>query len=476
LKSKLGRLTKARIRGIYSTALAKLLLDNDFIVESSTATKGRFRQADNNQALDISIEDRYDRHGIRTSGTKEATERLRHILQSNLDDVIVRKWPISIGGVYKGFLRGVDIQSRSILIDIGKAIGRIPEEERDQIKSKEIIVQVRRGRIGAKEPSLTMKIAIPGEYAILTQEKKVSISPKIQDPEVRTKLYELGKNLVPKDWGIIWRTEAANQTLENLKNEVEDLTTEAQGLLQKADQAEAPAVLREGFYAMDIEMPALSKKRLDEIRAMIYPTLAGHHYFEVVGGKVATALEEAEVSLEKGEANKKVEAAFRQEIEAEYPFAGANIGIEHVKPSGIVFYLGKANVESLDENGIRLRRVFAKEGIYDGLGIRKEAGDVALTEASFREWHFQTKYYSKSGRYKGSYVNFNTPVELYPHCIRYVDLEIDICVLPDGTLRTLDEEKLRNSVSKGFVSERLAKTVQQKIQEVEKQLMNRKDL
>jgi hypothetical protein len=43
-------------------------------------------------------------------------------------------------------------------------------------------------------------------------------------------------------------------------------------------------------------------------------------------------------------------------------------------------------------------------------------------------------------------------------------------------LRTVDEEKLKNAVSKGFVSERLAKMVQQRIQEVKKRLMNRKDL
>ena len=473
---KLCKLMKARIRGIYSIALAKLLLDNDFIVDSSIAAEERFKQEDHNQASDISIEDRSDRHGIRTFGDREATERLSHILQSNLNDVIVRKWPISVGGIYKGRLHGVDISSRSILIDIGEAVGRIPEEEKDKIKSKEVVVQVRRGRIGAREPSLTTRIAIPGKYAILTPKGKVGVSLKVQDAVVRAKLCELGKNICPNDWGILWRTDAANQTSDNLKNEVKDLTREARNVLQKAERVEAPIILREGSYAMDIELPALAKKRLDEIRATMRPTLPGHHYFEVVGGRVAAALEAAEASLEKGEAYKKVEAAFRQEIEAEYPFAGANIGMEHVKPSGVVLYLGKATIESLDKTSIRLRRVFAKNGIYDCLGVQKKAGDVALTEASLGEWYSQTKYYSKGGRYKGCYINFNTLVELYPHCIRYVDLEVDMCLLPDGTLRIVDEEKLKNSVSKGFVSERLAEMVQRRIQRVKKRLTNCKDL
>ena len=184
----------------------------------------------------------------------------------------------------------------------------------------------------------------------------------------------------------------------------------------------------------------------------------------------------AEALLEKDKTQEEVERAFKQEIETEYPFAGATIGIEHVKPSGLVLYLGQALIESLNDTGICLRRVFAKDGVYDGLGVRKEAGDVAVTSAEFGEWYFQTKYYSKDGQYKGCYVNFNMPLELYPHCVRYVDLEVDLCVLPNGTLKTVDEEKLEKAVAKGFISERLMKTIQQKIQKVRKRLMNNKDL
>jgi len=470
-------LAKAKIRGIYSTALTKLLLDNSIgIVEPSVTTKERFKLDDDSETPDITIEDRSDRHGIRTSGNREATERFKYILQSCLDDAIVRKWPVSVDGIYKGLLRGVDISTRSVLVDIGEAVGRVPEEEKEKITSKEIIVQVKRGRIGAKEPSLTTKITIPGRYAVLIPEGKVGVSLKIQDPEVRAKLYELGKKLSPPNCGIIWRTAATTQPLENLEEEVESLAREAENVWQRAKHVEAPVILREGSYVMDVELSALSKRRLDEIRATMCPTLAGHHYYKVVGGQVAVALEMTEALLEKGKPRKEIELAFKQEIEAEYPFAGAAIGIEHVKPSGIVLHLGKATIEFLDETSIRLRRIFGKSGVYDGLGVRKEAGDVAVTEAKLGEWYFQTKYYSKDGLYKGCYVNFHTPLELYPYYVRYVDLEVDVCMLPDGTLKTVDEEKLEKVVRQGFVSERLFRIVQRKMQEVRKRLMDCKDL
>jgi hypothetical protein len=470
-------LAKAKIRGIYSTALSKLLLDNGFeIVEPSLALKKRLRLTDNNNVPDITVEDRYDRHGIRTIGNREATAKLKDILQSCLDDVIVRRWPISVDGIYKGLLRGVDIPTRSVLIDIGQAVGRVPEKEKSKITTQEVVVQVKRQRIGAKEPSLTTEITIPAKYAALIPKGKTGVSFKIQNSEVRTRLYKLGEEISPPNWSIIWRTAAATQPTERLKQEIETLSKEADAILRKAEQTEAPCMLWEGSFIMDIELPALSKKRLDEIRDTVSPTLPQHHYYKVCGGRIAAALEMAEALIEKGKPLEEVEASFKQEVEPEYPFAGATIGIEHVKPSGMVFYLGKASIESIDDNRICLRRVFAKNGVYDGLGVRKEAGDFAVTEAKLGEWYFQTKYYSKDGQFKGCYINFNTPIEFYPHCVRYVDLEVDICLMPDGTLKTMDEEKLERAVNKGQVSEKLAKTIQQKIHEAWNRLTNDKSL
>jgi Ribonuclease G/E len=468
---------KAKVRGIYSTALTKLFLDNGFeIVAPSVALKERCRLSDNDARADITIQDRYDHHGIRTSGTREATDKVINTLRTSLDDAIVRKWPISMDGIYKGLLRGIDISTRSVLIDIGEAVGRVSEGEREHIQTKEAIVQVKRQRIGAKEPSLTTKISIPGKYAVLVPKGKTGVSLKIHDQSVRAKLYALGEELSLPNWSIIWRAAAATRSRELLEEEVKTLVKECEEVFDKAPVAEAPVMLREGSFVMDVEFPVISKRRLDEMRAALCPTLAGHHYYKACGRRVAAVLEMAENLLAKGKPRDEVEAAFRQQIAAEYPFAGATIDIEHVKASGLVFYLGKANVESLDDDRIRLQRGITKNGVYDGLGTKREAGDIAETEARFNEWHFQTRYYSKDGVYKGCYVNFNTPLELYPHAVRYVDLEVDICVLPDGALKVIDEEKLEKAVSKGHISQKLARMIQQKVSEVKSQLANDKRL
>lgn len=60
------------------------------------------------------------------------------------------------------------------------------------------------------------------------------------------------------------------------------------------------------------------------------------------------------------------------------------------------------------------------------------------------------------GELKGEYFNINTPIEIYPDRITYVDLELDLIRLPGSPPRLLDEERLSDALAKGWLSERLA--------------------
>ena len=235
-------------------------------------------------------------------------------------------------------------------------------------------------------------------------------------------------------------------------------------------KGEAPAALLEGSRYVDVEFPALSKKKLDEIRGSVTPTMDGHHYYKACGVTISSALDMAEKLLEKGGSREEVEKLLEQTIRTEYPIVGSLIGIEHVKLHGKVFNLGKAMIEAFDHPGslIRFRRVFKKKGIYDGLKIDKDPGDYAVTEAKIGEWYFKTQYFSKDGRYKGTYINLNTPIELYPHGIRYVDLEVDVCVWPNGRVKKLDEKKFKEAATEGIITLKLVRIVKEKLQEITK--------
>jgi len=466
-------LTRVRIRGIYSTALTKLLLDRGFdIVQPSAAIKERFRLKECDEPPDLDVYDRPDRQGIHALGNEEALNPFISSLKFHLVDIIIRRWKVAPEGIYKGLVKGVDPTASSILVDIGPATGRVANKEIRSPTQGCVIVQVEGRMAGTKEPILTTEIKIPGKYAILVPGHQVKISRKIQDWQTRSRLSELGEEMAPPGWGILWRTAASGQPPETLRDEIINLTRKGQSILERAESVGAPAALWEESHFVDVEFPALSKEGLDEARGSVAPTLRGHHYYKACGGRVSSALEMAEELLERGRPRGEVESLFKQTVEAEYPIEGSMIGIEHVKLDGQLFNLGPAQIEALDDASsmIRFRRNFEREGTYDGLGARKEPGDYAVTEARVGEWFFKTSYFSKDGRYKGTYVNLNTPIEFYPHGIRYVDLEVDICLWPDGRVKKLDEEKLDTAAAEGMVTERLTKIVKEKMEGLMKDL------
>ena len=138
-----------------------------------------------------------------------------------------------------------------------------------------------------------------------------------------------------------------------------------------------------------------------------------------------------------------------------------------MKVNGRIYNLGEARIVEFDEQNqqIKLLRVFSTPGVYDGLRARKELGDYAVTSMKIGEWSFRTSYFSKNGEYKGTYVNINTPIEIYPVKVRYVDLEADICMWPNGRIRKIDVEKLDEIVRYGYISERLKQIISRKIEE-----------
>jgi len=243
----------------------------------------------------------------------------------------------------------------------------------------------------------------------------------------------------------------------------------------RADIELAPegAMLEEGSSSsqrrlrLNVEFPGSSKWMLDRFRALATRTLDGHHFYKACGGRISSLLDMAEEMLEEGCAREEVEALFRETIGREFPDEGSVISVEHVKISGRVFNLGPAKMAMFDQRTgkTRLLRTFAGKGVYDALKVSKDPGDYAVTEMILGEWSFKTRYFSRNGRYKGTYANVNTPVELYPTRIRYLDLEADVCLWPDGRTRIVDREKLDEMVDQGYVSPKLAQTVDEKIEE-----------
>ncbi|MEM3730225.1 MAG: DUF402 domain-containing protein [Candidatus Bathyarchaeia archaeon] len=457
---------KAMIRGIYTTALTKLLLDSGFeIVHPSPAIKKRFGLTDNFAPPDLKIRDRYDLQGVRALGTQAAVNALQSVLQSNFEDVLTRKWAVNVDGIYMG--KVLESNKMITYVDLGNNIlGKLPRNECFVASGEFIPVQVERRRLGAKQPILTTKLKIIGNYAILAQNSKVGVSLKIRDLSKRAELYATGKKLAPNGWGIIWREHSKDVSTEILEKEIKALAEKIEALKERLLKIQTPSLLIEGLIFMDVEFPCLTKKGLDKLRAQITPTIDGHHFYKCCGGKVSAALEMAEKALEQGRTENEIKELFKKQVAYEFPEEDSVVDVFHVKLSGRTLNLGQATIESIDNTHIKYNRIIRSEGVYDGLNIKKEAGDKAVSETKTGEWYIITKYFSPNGELKGTYININTPVEIYPKTIRYVDLEVDICITPDGKGKILDMEKLEKAMENGIISQRLfekTKEVAQKI-------------
>src|SRR4030067_2978386 len=134
---------KVRIRGIYSTALTKLLMDEGFdVVQPSTAIQERFGLKGNDESPDLDIEDRGDLQGIRVQGKNEPIKSVKLILQSGFDDVVVRQSATPVNGIYKGLIKNVDTASAMFFVDIGPVSGRVPKDEVSDANQKQVVVQI----------------------------------------------------------------------------------------------------------------------------------------------------------------------------------------------------------------------------------------------------------------------------------------------------------------------------------------------
>jgi len=216
------------------------------------------------------------------------------------------------------------------------------------------------------------------------------------------------------------------------------------------------AILRRlGAGTADVEFPILSKKKLDSIRRLVFPTIEDHHLFKSWNPEVSGYVDQAERLLTGGFPPEEVREIFMREVGRLFPHEGGHVDIAHVKLSGQIYNLGRALVEKAEAGSLTLVRTIRGEGLYDGLEVRKEPEDVARSFVRIGGNRIFVKYFSRDGRLKGMYVNIGTGVEPLPNGIRYVDLEVDVCVLPSGEVRVLDEEKLDEALQRDVIGEKL---------------------
>ncbi len=457
------------VRGIYTTALVKLLLDNGFrIARPSMTTATRFGLKNVNKKWDVRIRDHASKNSVIIEGprAKEVVE----VLMRELPDATLKSKKLGCE-VYKGVVEKVD--ERISYVNYGERIGLLPER---LVEGQEVIVSPSRNNTRRDEYSyLTKRIRIVGRYADLIKDGWVS-TPKGMPSTIANELMSLGHLLKPPDWGIQWKREATNADTSELIEEVQRLKDEAIKIMQKAYEVKAPRLIYEPPTCYIVTIPYASKKRLDELRGLVVTTMPNHHMIKSWGRRYAYAVDVIEklMSISGPGIGTTASSVILHDVIKQ----GSKIAIDHVKPDGTVYKLTPGVVEEFDKESvtITLRRKFKGGGAYDGLGVPKEHGDYGISIYRLGSPISKTTYYSEKGELKGIYVNISTPVEVAPRKIRYIDLEVDVVAKPTGEVNVIDLDKAKELLDKGVITERLFKGIVEIAEKVKESLEARGDV
>lgn len=477
---------KVKIRGIYSQSLTQIMLQNHFeVVQPTPEVARRFGLPYRNEIPDVDIWDRSDLQGIVAIAYESILSRLTDVIRRRLGGVITRTPRVAKSSIYRGIVSGRDEKTGQTKVDLGPISGLLPD--RGLQRGQYLIVQIRAHDYGRKAPVLSSSITIPGRSAVLLPEPVVRLSTKVKEPEARYKLASLGRKIREHtdNWGILWRTSAVNLTDKELQDEIDDLLDIAQRVYKNYDEMESTGILFEGTSNADVEFPAEVKDALDKTRAKIKPTIDGHHFYKSAGYSSLVDFAESVIEERPGE-REYIASKLEKIVSKDMPKIDDPINIEHVKLDGRNIVLARGRVLEASSKDFVIKRQFRHtnrklklvQEYTEDVDVVGDEGDYALTQVVPGAMTLFTNYYSKNGRIKGTYVNINTGVEVYPGNgsspgrIRYVDLEIDVVRAPvDQDPRIIDQHLLKRAVQRGFITEEMAEQSRAKAEAAYQQLV-----
>lgn len=107
-----------------------------------------------------------------------------------------------------------------------------------------VMVQIAKEAISTKGPRLTADISLAGRNVVLVPfTQKVFISQKIRSSEQKKRLKKVAEAVLPKNFGVIIRTAAANATDQDVEQDILSLIEKWRKTCQQIRRHEAPALL-----------------------------------------------------------------------------------------------------------------------------------------------------------------------------------------------------------------------------------------
>ncbi|GGI94001.1 RNA-binding protein [Halobellus salinus] len=470
-----------RIRGIYTTAVTRLLLDTDAqVVGASEPIRERFDADFGDGPHDATVATTDDRQGVGVHGGADAIAAVEAVLDVGRDTFA---WddPTPPGAVFDA--RVTDTLGSGAVCDLGAAEGFLHYSATDaSVEDGDTLrVQVRESAPPWTDRRAELGTGIRARSGFVTLTRgREGVTVDTRDDAAGRELAGMTDLLgveVPDGWGIEWAHAATRAGMDGLEAALDGAADRAAALEDEdaleggssgnstPDAGSAPGRVATPERGRWVWFGGESRAALDDARRRVAPTMPGHHRTKAASEAASAGVDLAE-ALCGSEFSDDADASDASDASGdsgpEFPFnvvtrqfgptAGDTVAIGHGKPDGRAFTLGRGEVTDWDPDGtLEITRKMSGSGTYDALGTERTPGDTATTKVREGRWWYPTVYRSDGGESKGTYVNVCTPVECFPDSVRYVDLHVDVVKRPDGTVERVDDDELDAAVDAGHV-------------------------
>ncbi len=447
---------KVLIRGIYSTALSKFLLDNGFVLtQPSKRIIERLKIEAIKEPWDVAVEARPWIYGITVYGIKEGVEKIIESFQK-LGKITVNPSIIPAGSIYSGEV--VEVSNNTSIVNVGSH--KVFLRGKKNVGERVIVSIIKPVYSGM--PEAIEGIAIAGKTMIISKNLTTDIWGYVE-PHIKENLLNFVKNITKSGWGILLLDLAQYVEPVSLLEEYNSLVREGNMLLEKnLSLTQKIGQIRDGIHIVRVNFSYDTKQALDKIRSSILPTVSGHHYMRSLGKDTQLLVDFAENLVTNGYNPEDIGVHMIRSFMMNRFSVGSLVKIRHYKPNGERIELTPGKVISIDTKNfeITIRRQFLEsEGIYDGIGAPKEKGDYAISTYKMGSMVSKHTYYNRNGIMKGIYVNISTPIEFTWDGIQYIDLSVDVVRNYADQVEIIDVEELKKYVENGNISKSLAEEV-----------------
>ncbi|MEM2024808.1 MAG: ribonuclease E/G [Desulfurococcaceae archaeon] len=248
------------VRGMYATALSKLLVDTGFkLVEASEKIRERLGLEFEVHPCDVTVKDADSLDELLVVGFPHEAKSVYSTLLEKLAYVFNWSSQIELHAVYLG--KVIDRKGCICAVDIGDAKGTLSpcKEGAGDVT----IVGVKRPAVKPNETLyLTRNFRLVGRYVVLIHgDPKLTFSEHIVDHEVRARLSSAATSkLLGTGLGVHFRSSSKYATTEAIFSEIDRLLAEYSEIVSRINKAAAPMKLREGEFIGILGLNSLAKK------------------------------------------------------------------------------------------------------------------------------------------------------------------------------------------------------------------------